>query len=482
MQTKNIEDRPKEYCGLFGIINNAHAGWLTYMGLYAQQHRGQEACGIVCADKGRLTVHKGMGLVSDVFSPDILGRLKGNMAVGHVRYSTTGSSVIKNAQPLLVDFAKGTVCIAHNGNLVNSLELRRYLEKRGSIFQTTTDSEIIIHLMAKAPFPGMVESLVYALRKIRGAYSLVLMDKYQVIGVRDPLGIRPLSLGKLGNAWCLASETCAFDLIGARFVREVSPGEIVILNKAGMRSVKPKQLLHPVRSAHCTFEHVYFARPDSYLFGETVHTVRTSLGEQLAREYPVDADYVVPVPDSGYSAALGYAKQSGIPLEMGIIRNHYVGRTFIQPSQDSRDIGVRVKFNFMKDVLKGKRIVVVDDSIVRGTTSKIRVRNLRSAGVKEVHLMISCPPHRFPCFYGIDFHRASELIANKYPSVEKIRQYLGVDSLGYLSLKGMLASLAYPTHHYCTACWTGRYPVHAEKRSGKFALEFSCCGQGERKT
>ena len=479
MQTTIIEDHPKEYCGLFGIINNKHATWLTYMGLYAQQHRGQEACGIVAAHKGQLTVHKGMGLVNDVFTKDILGKFKGDMAVGHVRYSTTGSSVIKNAQPLLVDYAKGTVCIAHNGNLVNSLELRKYLEKHGSIFQTTTDSEIIIHFMAKAKSPNMVESLIYALQKVRGAYSLVLMNGTQIIGVRDPLGIRPLSLAKMGGAWCLASETCAFDLLGAKFIREVEPGEIVILTKDGVRSIKPKQLQHPGRSAHCVFEHVYFARPDSYLFGETVHAVRTKLGQQLAKEYPVKADFVVPVPDSGYSAALGYAKQSGIPLEMGIIRNHYVGRTFIQPSQDSRDIGVRVKFNMMKDLLKGKKIVVVDDSIVRGTTSKIRVRNLRKAGVKEVHLMISCPPHRFPCFYGIDFHRASELIANKYASVEKVRQYLEVDSLGYLSLNGMLSNLAYPANHYCTACWTGKYPVRAEKRHGKFSLEFSCCGQGE---
>ncbi|MFA5101384.1 MAG: amidophosphoribosyltransferase [Candidatus Omnitrophota bacterium] len=479
MQTKSIEDHPKEYCGLFGIVNNKHASWLTYMGLYAQQHRGQEACGIVAAHKGQLFIHKGMGLVNDVFTQDVLGKFKGDMAVGHVRYSTTGSSVIKNAQPLLVDYAKGTVCIAHNGNLVNSLELRKYLEKQGSIFQTTTDSEIIIHFMAKAKSPNMVESLIYALQKVRGAYSLVLMDGKQVIGVRDPLGIRPLSLAKMGGAWCLASETCAFDLIGAKFIREVEPGEIVILTRDGVRSIKPKQLQHPGKCAHCIFEHVYFARPDSYVFGETVHAVRTKLGQQLAKEYPVKADFVVPVPDSGYSAALGYAKQSGIPLEMGIIRNHYVGRTFIQPSQDSRDIGVRVKFNMMKDLLKGKRIVVVDDSIVRGTTSKIRVRNLRKAGVKEVHLMISCPPHRFPCFYGIDFHRASELIANKYASLEKVRQYLEVDSLGYLSLNGMLANLAYPANHYCAACWTGKYPVRAEKRHSKFSLEFSCCGQGE---
>lgn len=479
MRTEIVEDHPKEYCGLFGIVNHRNAGWLAYMGLYAQQHRGQEACGIATSDQGRLSIHKGMGLVSDVFSQDVLAGFKGDMAVGHVRYSTTGSSVIKNAQPLLVDYAKGTICIAHNGNLVNSLELRKDLEQQGSIFQTTTDSEIIIHFMAKAKTSNTVDSLVYALQKIKGAYSLVLMDNKQVIGVRDPLGIRPLSIGKLGKAFCLASETCAFDLVGAKFLREVEPGEIVVLSKEAMRSVKPKQLSHPGRCAHCIFEHVYFARPDSYVFGETVHMVRTKLGQQLAREYPVKADVVVPVPDSGYSAALGYAKQSGIPLEMGIIRNHYVGRTFIQPSQDSRDIGVRVKFNLLKDVLKGRRIVVVDDSIVRGTTSKIRVRNLRKAGAKEVHLMISCPPHRFPCYYGIDFNRSSELIANKYPSLDRIRQYLEVDTLGYLSLEGMLGCLAYPQNHYCSACWSGKYPVRAEKLHGKFSLEMRCCGQGE---
>jgi amidophosphoribosyltransferase len=473
------EDEPKEYCGLFGIINNKHASWLTYMGLYAQQHRGQEACGIVCSHNGLLTVHKGTGLVSDVFNEPVLSKFKGNMAVGHVRYSTTGSSVLKNAQPLLIDYSKGSICIAHNGNLVNSLELRKGLERQGSIFQTTTDSEIIIHLMARARPRNVIDSLVYALKKIKGAYSLLFMDNKQIIGCRDPLGFRPLCIGKMGSSFCFASETCAFDLIGAKFVREVEPGEIVVINKGGLRSIKPEGLAHKETFAHCVFEHVYFARPDSFVFGETVHTVRRKLGQQLAKEFPVDADFVVPVPDSGFSAALGYAKESGIPLEMGIIRNHYVGRTFIQPSQDSRDISVRVKFNLLKDVLKGKRIVVVDDSIVRGTTSKIRVRNLRKAGVKQVHLMISCPAHRFPCFYGIDFHRSSELIANKYSSIDKIREFLEVDSLGYLSLEGMLGCLKHPAQHYCTACWTGKYPVKAQKSHSKFSLELRCCGQGE---
>lgn len=477
---KNIsDDHPKEFCGLFGVYGHRQAGWLAYLGLYAQQHRGQEACGIVTNNKGMLTIHKEMGLVNDVFNSHVLSRLKGDMAVGHVRYSTTGSSVLKNAQPLLIEYAKGSICIAHNGNLINSLSLRQYLEKHGSIFQTTTDSELIIHLMAKARSGNLEESLIYALRRIRGAYSLVMMDNNTLIGVRDPLGFRPLCLGKFGRAWCLASETCALDLIGAKFIRQVEPGEIVFINQNGVRSVKPKEFIHKNRHAFCIFEHVYFSRPDSNVFGENVHQVRRKLGAQLAKEHPVDADFVVPVPDSGFSAAMGYSHESGIPLEMGIIRNHYVGRTFIQPAQDSRDLGVRVKFNLLRDVLKGKRIVIVDDSIVRGTTSKIRMRNLRRAGAKQVHLMISCPPHRFPCFYGIDFHKSSELIANRYESLEKIRQYLEVDTLGYLSLEGMVKCLKYSKNNYCAACWTGKYPIIAEKRHGKFSLESRCCGQGE---
>jgi len=479
MEERIYNDEPKEHCGLFGIINNKHASWLTYLGLYALQHRGEEACGIVTNNKGVLSVHKATGLVNDVFNEQLLNKLKGDMACGHVRYSTTGSSVLKNAQPLLIDYAKGSICIAHNGNLVNSLELSEYLGKTGSIFQTTTDSEIVIHLMARAKSRNLQESLIYALKRIKGAYSLVMMDNTNLIGVRDPFGFRPLCLGKLGGSLCLASETCAFDLIGARFMREIEPGEIVFINSGGIKSVKPKELHSKNRPAFCTFEHVYFSRPDSIVFGETVHLVRRKLGEQLAREHPVEADFVVPVPDSGFSAALGYSKESGIPLEMGIIRNHYVGRTFIQPVQDSRDLGVRVKFNLLKDVLKGKRIVIVDDSIVRGTTSKIRVRNLRKAGVKKVHLRISCPPHRFPCFYGIDFHRSSELIANKYESIEKIRQYLGVDTLGYLNLEGMLGCLKHPRNNYCTACWTGKYPIRLKRKHGKFSLESRCCGQGK---
>jgi amidophosphoribosyltransferase len=479
MQEIICDDHPKEYCGLFGIYGHKQASWLTYLGLYAQQHRGQEACGITVNEDGTLYIYKGMGLVSDVFSGQVLSKLKGNAAVGHVRYSTTGSSVLKNAQPLLIDYAKGSICIAHNGNLVNSFELRHDLEKTGSIFQTTTDSELIIHLMARAKAKNLQESLIYALKRVKGAYSLVMMDAHNLIGIRDPLGFRPLCLGKLNKSWCLASETCAFDLIGAKLIREIEPGEIVFINQDGLRSVKPKELRSEHRHAFCTFEHVYFSRPDSVVFGETVHLVRRKLGEQLSREHPIKADFVVPVPDSGFSAAMGYSHASGIPLEMGIIRNHYVGRTFIQPAQDSRDLGVRVKFNLLKDVLKGKRIVIVDDSIVRGTTSKIRVRNLRAAGVKEVHLRISCPPHRFPCFFGIDFHRSSELIANKYRCLDDVRKYLEVDSLGYLSLEGMLECLKHDRSNYCAACWTGKYPIRAEKRHGKFSLELRCFGQGD---
>lgn len=476
---ENFNDLPKEFCGLFGICGHKQASWLTYLGLYALQHRGQEACGIAVNNRGSILVHRQTGLVSDAFGAEMLNRLKGDMAVGHVRYSTTGSSILKNAQPLLIDYAKGSVCIAHNGNLVNSLILRQYLERHGSIFQTTTDSELIIHLMARAQSRDLKESLFYALRRIRGAYSLVMMDGKNLIGVRDSLGFRPLALGKLGSSWCLASETCAFDLIDARFIREVEPGEVIFINNEGVKSFRPKEWNKKTHHAFCTFEHVYFSRPDSVVFGETVHLVRRKLGAQLAREYPVDADFVVPVPDSGFSAALGFSQESGIPLEMGIIRNHYVGRTFIQPAQDIRDLGVRVKFNLLRDIIKGKSIVIVDDSIVRGTTSKIRVRNLRAVGVKEVHLRISCPAHRFPCFYGIDFHRSSELIANRYDSVEMIRRYLGVDSLGYLSLGGMLGCLKNPRDNYCTACWTGKYPVIPEKKAGKFSLEARCCGQGD---
>jgi amidophosphoribosyltransferase len=464
---------PKEYCGLFGIFGNPEASKLTYLGLYALQHRGEEACGIVTSDGKEFYFHKDRGLVNDVFNEEILSRLKGNLAIGHVRYSTTGSSLVKNAQPLFVDYQGGFLAVAHNGNLVNSLELKNKLEKQGSIFQTTCDSEIIIHLMAKSKSADVVEKLVESLEKVRGAYSLVILTPDKLIGVRDPLGFRPLCLGKINSTYCLASETCALDLIEATYVRDIEPGEIVVIDKSGIKSHKP--FPPKKRHAFCIFEHVYFSRPDSKVFGETVHLVRQNLGINLAKEHPVKADLVIPVPDSGSSAALGFSHESGIPMEMGIIRNHYVGRTFIQPQQHIRDLGVKVKFNILKDVIRGKRLVIVDDSIVRGTTSKKRVKELRRAGAKEVHMRISCPPPRFPCFYGIDFHTQKELIAYTH-SLKEIQEFLEVDSLGYLSLEGMLKSASFPKENYCVACFNGKYPVEFGSQADKYVLEKKCCG------
>ena len=464
----SCDDHPKEFCGLFGIYGNPEASWVTYLGLYAQQHRGEESCGIVSSDGHDVYSHRAMGQVCDVFNEETLKSLKGHIAIGHVRYSTTGSSLVKNAQPLFVDYLGSYLAIGHNGNLVNSYSLRKELEAKGSIFQTTCDSEIIIHLMARAKTDDLAEKLIFALKKIKGAYSLVMMAEEKLIAVRDPLGFRPLCLGKLKDKWCVASESCALDLIEASYVRDVEPGEAVIIDEQGMRSVRfgpPKK-----KCAFCIFEHVYFSRPDSIVFGETVHLVRQKLGEALAHEYPTKADIVVPIPDSGTSAALGFSRASGIPLEFGVIRNHYIGRTFIQPHQNIRDLGVRVKMNILKEVVKGKRVVIVDDSIVRGTTSRIRVNNFRRAGAKEVHMRISCPPHKFPCFYGIDFPDQKELIAHRH-SMKEIEQFLDVDSLGYLSTEGMLGAVSFPKEQYCTACWTGKYPTCVDKQHGKFILE-----------
>jgi len=451
-----MSDQLKDKCGVFGIFGHKEAAYLTYLGLYALQHRGEESAGIVTSDGKKMRAFRGMGHVQDVFDGNQLEQLTGDRAIGHVRYSTTGSSNIKNAQPIIVDYSRGEVAIGHNGNLVNADILRSELEAYGSIFQTTTDSEIIIHLMAKPSNRNVEEGVVDALSRVKGAYSAVLLTNQFLIGARDPQGFRPLWIGKKDGAYLLASETCAFDMMDADLIREVEPGEVVIISAQGLKSLKVSS--QGTRLAHCIFEHVYFARPDSKIFGESVHLVRQRLGQELAKEHPVDADLVIPVPDSGSSAALGYSRQSGIPLEYGIIRNHYVGRTFIQPSQGLRDFKVRVKFNFVKEVLKGRRLVVVDDSIVRGTTSKIRVKRLRQAGAKEVHLRISCPPHRFPCAYGIDFPTKEELIANKY-NTEEIRKYFECDSVGYLSLEGMLKCVSFPKENYCTACWSGQYPV-----------------------
>lgn len=452
------EDGLKDKCGVFGIFGHAQASYLTYLGLYALQHRGEESAGIVISDGKRMVSHRGMGHVQDVFDGALLETLGGDRGIGHVRYSTTGSSNLKNAQPILVDYSRGEVAIGHNGNLVNADLLRAELEAYGSIFQTTTDSEIIIHLMAKPALRNVEEGVLDALSRVKGAYSLVLLTNNMLIAARDPQGFRPLWLGRIGEAYVVSSETCAFDIMEAEPLREIEPGEVVFITSSGLRSVRIEA--ETPKAAQCIFEHVYFSRPDSIIFGENVHVVRQRFGRQLAKERPCEADIVIPVPDSGNSAASGFSQQSGIPLESGIIRNHYVGRTFIQPSQGIRDFKVRVKFNFVKEVLKGKRVVVVDDSIVRGTTSRVRVKSLRQAGAKEVHLRISCPPHRFPCAYGIDFPTREELIANRY-STEEIRKYFDCDSIGYLSLEGMLGCVRNPKS-FCTACWSGEYPIPFE--------------------
>lgn len=455
----------KEFCGIFGVYGHPEAVQLTYLGLYALQHRGQESAGIVSKVGNELCCYKGMGLVADVFKREHLDALKGDMAIGHVRYSTTGSSIVKNAQPLLIDYNRGQIAVGHNGNLVNAGELRRKLEQAGSIFQTTTDSEIIIHLMARHNEGRVEDALIYALSQIKGAYSLLFITENQIIGVRDPNGFRPLCIGTLDGAHLLSSETCALDLVGAEFMREVEPGEIVIIDKYGLRSVRfaePKQTF-------CIFEYIYFARPDSQFMGKNVHVMRKRFGNRLAKEHPAEADLVIPVPDSGNSAALGFSEGSGIPFEMAITRNHYIGRTFIQPSELIRDFGVKIKLNPIRKLLEGKRVVIVDDSIVRGTTSKSRVRTIRDAGAKEIHMRISCPPHKYPCVYGIDFPSQSELIAANH-SIEEIAMFLHVDSLGYLSVEGMLDSVGVDRNKLCRACFTGEYPVPFEE-SGKYITE-----------
>src|SRR3954469_6790898 len=462
------QEYPKHYCGVFGIYGHPNAAELTYYGLYALQHRGQESAGIVSCFGTEFHEEKGMGLVPQIFSQDKLDNLKGRMAVGHTRYSTTGSSHIRNAQPLTVDCARGQIAIAHNGNLTNASQLREELEDKGSIFQTTVDSEIILHLMAQPTVGGNRNNLLNTVQKIEGAYSLVIMTEHELIGVRDPHGFRPLSIGKVGDAWVLASETCAFDLINAKFVRDVEPGEIVIINEEGLSSIQAFPLQE--RRAFCIFEYVYFARPDSTIANRNVYKVRVEMGRQLAREYPIEADIVVPVPDSGNCAALGYSLQSEIPYEMAFVRNHYIGRSFLQPSQLIRDFNVRVKLNLIPELVRGKRVVVVDDSIVRGTTARARVVNLREAGAKEVHLRVSCPPHRNPCYYGIDFPDPEKLIANQM-SMEDICKYLGVDSLGYLDVDGMVRASGKPENKFCLACFTGNYPLPVDPELDKYIME-----------
>ena len=463
----------KEHCGLFGIYNHPEAARMSYLGLFSLQHRGEESAGIVVSDGKALRKHVGMGLVADVFKEQELNSLKGHMAIGHTRYSTTGSSLLKNAQPLQVDYSRGSIAIAHNGNLINALLLRDELEAHGSIFQTTIDSEVIHHLLADPDFAHFKEALVDTLQKIKGAFSLLILREDELIGIRDPNGFRPLCLGKLGESTILASETCALDLLGATFIREVEPGEVVFVDDSGIRSLKP---FSPRELSHCIFEHVYFARPDSTIFGESVHQVRRRLGRRLAQEHPADADVVIAIPDSGNSAALGYSLESGIPFEIGMTRNHYVGRTFIQPSQRTRDFQVRVKFNPVKGALAGKRVVVVDDSIVRGTTCKARLKSIRAAGAKEIHMRVSCPPIKNPCFYGIDFPTREELIACTH-SLKEIQEFLEVDSLGFLSIEGLLSGVTANPAHYCTACYSGKYPLPFGREADKYILERKFAGE-----
>jgi amidophosphoribosyltransferase len=451
----DLSDKFHDECGLFGVFNHAEAANVAYLGLYALQHRGQESAGIAATDGHAFHVEKAMGWVADVFGRERLRRLPGHRAIGHVRYSTAGSSNLRNAQPISANTAHGPVAIAHNGNLVNAEELRTELEKDGAVFQSSSDTEVILHLLARADGVTLVDQLAGALTRVRGAYSLLLLTPEQVIGVRDPSGFRPLTLGQLGDSWLLVSETCALDLMEARVVRDVEPGEIVVIDERGPTSLKP---FRPAPRLQCVFEYVYFARPDSVLWGRNVHRVRKAMGHQLAREHPVEADLVIPVPDSGVGAALGYAEESGLAYESGLVRNHYVGRTFIEPAQGIRHFGVKIKLNPNREVLEGRRVVVVDDSIVRGTTSRKIVKMVRMAGAREVHMRISSPPIQWPCYYGIDTPTRKELIGSSH-RVSEIQRYLSADSLGYLSLDGMLKATGSEPEHFCHACFTGQYKV-----------------------
>ncbi len=446
----------KEKCGVFGIYNHSEASKLTYLGLYALQHRGQESAGIVSFDGNYLRLEKGMGLVADIFGEERLHALPGHAAIGHVRYSTAGDSLLKNAQPFVVDYARGSLAIAHNGNLVNAQVLREKLEDEGSIFQSTMDTEIVTHLIARSKQVAFEDALVDALTDVRGAYSLLLLTPKKMVGVRDPFGFRPLVLGQLDGAYILASESCALDLIEAEYIRDVEPGEVVVIDESGLRSYKPFAVQ---QEAFCVFEYIYFARPDSNFKGENVAAVRHRLGRQLARETAIaGADIVIPVPDSGVYAAMGYAAESGVPFEKGLVRNHYVGRTFIEPRQSIRHFGVKIKLNPVKGLLRGKKVVVVDDSIVRGTTSRKIIKMIRQAGAKEVHMRISAPPSKFPCFYGIDTPTRKELIAATH-SIEEISRYLTTDSLGYLSIEGLIKAVGVGQNNLCKACFAGDYPI-----------------------
>ncbi|HEV7968221.1 MAG TPA: amidophosphoribosyltransferase [Candidatus Acidoferrales bacterium] len=484
-------DRFHDHCGVCGVFGHPEAAKMAYLGLYALQHRGQESAGIVSSDGRELHLEKSMGLVADIFQPDVLARLPGDAALGHTRYSTAGDTSLMNAQPIVIDCNKGKLALGHNGNLPSAARLRRTLEHRGSIFQTTSDTEVIVHLIARSQARNLSGALADALNQVEGAYSLLVLTRDEMYALRDPRGFRPLALGQLDGAWIVASETCAFDLIGASYVRDVEPGEMLRISRAGMESFHfaPEKPLQ-----QCIFEHVYFARPDSLVFGRVVERSREMLGRLLAREHGVPADVVVPVPDSGVPAAVGYSQESGVPFRMGLIRNHYVGRTFIEPQQSIRDFGVKLKLNPVPELLRGKRVVLVDDSIVRGTTSRKIVRMVREAGASEVHMRISCPPTISPCYYGVDTPTREELIASDESrvrprltpeeleafeakidparsnrdeprsdraqrSVEEIRQYLGADTLGYVSLPSLRRAVDDARGSFCTSCYTGVYPV-----------------------
>ncbi|HEX2959036.1 MAG TPA: amidophosphoribosyltransferase [Chitinispirillaceae bacterium] len=456
-----FDDSLHEACGIFGVFNHPQASHLTYLGLYALQHRGQESSGIAVNDNDMVTVYKGMGLVAQVFKrQNILENLKGACAIGHNRYSTSGSSTIENAQPILIKSRAGQIAGAHNGNLTNANSLRKWMVDDGSIFSSTTDTEVIMHLIARSKRENIDAMILDELSGVLGAYSILFLTKDAMYGARDPRGIRPLILGKQGDSWFLSSETCSFDLVGAEMIREILPGEMVRIDANGVTSFTIPVFGPPIQPAHCVFEFIYFSRPDSFVFGKNVDRVRRKLGRKLAQELPVsDADVVMGVPDSATTAALGFAEESGVEFDIGLIRNHYVGRTFIHPAQDDRDFSVRIKFNTVKGVLKGKKVVIVDDSIVRGTTMKKIIRLIKTAEPAELHLRISSPPIISPCFYGIDMPTKSELVASSQ-TIEDIRNYLEVDSLGYLSIEGMLSVMPHP-ENFCTACFTGNYPVPA---------------------
>ncbi len=448
-------DKYKDECGIFGIFGHPEAANMTYLGLYALQHRGQESAGIVSSNGNQLHSHKAMGVVADIFSEDVLKRLPGRAAIGHVRYSTAGDSDLRNAQPFAVDYSMGGVAVAHNGNLVNAGLIRDELEAYGSIFQSSSDREVVIHLIAQSKGNTFIDRIADALKQVKGSYSLVFLTPTQMIAVRDPHGFRPLSLGRMKDGWVFASETCAFDLIEAEYIRDIEPGEIVLIDRHGPKSFRP---FDRVQYTPCVFEFIYFARPDSNIFGANVYSVRKNLGRELAKEHPIEADIVIPVPDAGVPSAIGFAEQSKIPVQRVLIRNHYVGRTFIEPKEAIRHFGVKIKLNAVGDVIRGKRVVVIDDSIVRGTTSRKIVKMIRDAGAKEVHMRISSPPTVCPCFYGIDTPTKKELIASSH-TIEEINKYITADSLGYLSIEGVYGAVKDAGGSFCDACFTGEYPV-----------------------